>query len=189
MKSRIYKKEDPLARFKRWVKITNHIPEGLTSPCHDFMQAHSGAGYVQFWYEGKYVLVHRWIYERKVGTIPAGMQIDHLCNRKTCVNVDHLRVVTPRVNTLRNSGSAARNARKTHCLNGHPLSEDNVYLHRRKRLCRICRRETSRESNARYRSDDRQAYREYCRAYYHAHKDVILANQKKRNRLRAKESA
>jgi hypothetical protein len=46
-------------------------------------------------------MAHRWYYERARGPIPEGMQIDHLCNVKACVNVAHLEAVTPQVNSRR----------------------------------------------------------------------------------------
>jgi hypothetical protein len=37
---------------------------------------------------------HRRYYERLVGPIPAGLELDHLCNVRACVNPDHLEPVT-----------------------------------------------------------------------------------------------
>lgn len=52
------------------------------------------------------VLMHRASYEAFVGPIPAGMQIDHLCNVTRCVNPQHLEPVTSAENNRR------RDARK-----------------------------------------------------------------------------
>lgn len=41
---------------------------------------------------------HRWAYEAMHGPIPAGMQIDHICRIRLCVNPSHLRVVTNKQN-------------------------------------------------------------------------------------------
>lgn len=61
--------------------------------------------------QGARQLVHRWAWEQKHGKIPPRMQIDHMCHNRSCVNVDHLRLATPKQNLenmLRgNSGSAA----------------------------------------------------------------------------------
>jgi len=37
---------------------------------------------------------HRWYYEQAKGPIPDGLQLDHLCRTRMCVNPDHLEPVT-----------------------------------------------------------------------------------------------
>lgn len=49
----------------------------------------------------RYVLSHRWAYEQAVGPIGDGLEIDHLCRTKTCVNPGHLEAVTHEVNIRR----------------------------------------------------------------------------------------
>jgi hypothetical protein len=71
-------------------------------------------------------LVHRIAWELLRGPIPAGMQLDHLCRNRLCVNPDHLEPVTNRENTLRGTSPAARNALKTHCKHGHQLTPENI---------------------------------------------------------------
>lgn len=56
--------------------------------------------------EPKTMMAHRWVYEREVGPIPDGMQLDHLCRNRGCVNPQHLEPVTNFENALR--GDAAR---------------------------------------------------------------------------------
>ena len=46
-------------------------------------------------------MAHRRAWEEAVGPIPDGMQIDHLCRTRDCINVDHLEVVTPWENVHR----------------------------------------------------------------------------------------
>lgn len=88
---------------------------------------------------------HRWAFEYLVGPIPAGMTLDHLCRNPACVNPDHLEVVSFGVNTLRGGSVSALNARKTHCLRGHPFSDFNTKTYRRPdtgtlmRICLTCR--------------------------------------------------
>lgn len=46
-------------------------------------------------------LVHRISYQLRVGPIPAGEELDHLCNNRICLNNDHLQPVTHEENLLR----------------------------------------------------------------------------------------
>lgn len=36
---------------------------------------------------------HRWAWEHLVGPVPPGLELDHLCGNKGCVNPDHLEPV------------------------------------------------------------------------------------------------
>lgn len=91
---------------------------------------------------------HRVSYEVFVGPIPEGLEIDHLCRIRHCVNPDHLEPVTRRENLLRGDTFAARNARKTHCPQGHSYSGENLYVYKGGRKCRTCHREAERRRRA-----------------------------------------
>jgi len=97
--------------------------------------------------------VHRIVYELLRGPIPDGLQLDHLCRVRCCVNPDHLEVVDSRTNTLRGVSIAAANARKTHCVRGHALSGDNLLLWGRNkdRVCKTCARAREQAREARIR--------------------------------------
>jgi hypothetical protein len=89
---------------------------------------------------GKTILAHRYSYELFFGKIPEGMQIDHLCRNKCCVNPSHMEVVTPRVNVLRGDTVVAKNAMKTHCLRGHPFDRENTGISHDGRYCKTCKK-------------------------------------------------
>ena len=86
-------------------------------------------------------------YEMEYGPVPNGLQLDHLCRVKSCVNTAHLEPVTSRENTLRGFGPTAMHARQTHCKMGHLLSVENCLpfaLTNGKRQCRLCQQKRNR---------------------------------------------
>lgn len=91
-------------------------------------------------------LAHRVSYEMRHGPVPDGLELDHLCRVRRCVNPDHLEPVTQRVNLMRGVSPPAQCARKTHCDYGHEFTPENTYIWRNKmRQCRICRDRRNRE--------------------------------------------
>lgn len=92
---------------------------------------------------------HRVAYRMLVGPIPLGLQLDHLCRVRHCVNPAHLEPVTQRENVLRGETIVARNAVKTHCPHGHPLSGHNLRLFNGHRSCKLCNASSARRYRAR----------------------------------------
>lgn len=98
-------------------------------------------------------LAHREIFLLYGGEIEDGLELDHLCRVRCCVNPAHLEAVTRQTNVLRGEGPAGVNARKTHCPKDHPYSEENTYITvRGKRRCRICQGAANKKSRAKLRS-------------------------------------
>jgi hypothetical protein len=96
-------------------------------------------GYGVLKVDGKRWLAHRWSYEQLVGPVPVGLQLDHLCRVRRCVNPAHLEPVTLRENVLRGVGPSAVNAAKTECQNGHPFNDANTCITAvGNRRCREC---------------------------------------------------
>lgn len=101
---------------------------------------------------------HRLAYISLVGAIPEGLQLDHLCRVRNCVNPDHLEPVTRKENILRGEGFAAKNARQTHCINGHKFTPENTRNITQDggrfvlRQCRTCLRLNMRRHNAKVRA-------------------------------------
>ncbi len=90
-------------------------------------------------------------YHYLVGKAPAGLQWDHLCRTPACVRGSHLEAVTSRENTLRGANQAARQAKQTHCIAGHPFDEENTEHIQGRRRCRACQRRRTREWKERTR--------------------------------------
>ena len=96
-------------------------------------------GYARGRVAGRTVGLHRAEYEHVHGPIPDGMQLDHLCRNRACLNPTHLEPVTQRENILRGEGVAATQARRTHCVRGHDLSNARI-TKKGYRVCRACKR-------------------------------------------------
>ena len=77
---------------------------------------------------------HRFVYEYYVGPIPDGLQLDHLCRVKHCVNPEHLEPVTNQENQIRYKQTI------THCPKGHEYSDSNTRVYQGRRWCRECDR-------------------------------------------------
>lgn len=144
------------------------IPEP-NSGCWIWLGAVNCWGYGQLNMRGRGTsLVHRILYEQKYGPIPAGLECDHLCRVRCCVNPDHIEPVTKRVNMERGNSPSMRQARQTHCKNGHPFDQENTLLYRTKwgfgRKCKIC--------HAQYLIDNRERIAERMRIYHLKRKET-----------------
>jgi hypothetical protein len=122
------------------------------SGCWLWAASVNAAGYGQFsipaqrdgiW-KNKTHRAHKYLYEQLVGPVPAGLDLDHKCRVRSCVNPDHLEPVTRSENVRRGLSPIqlrARHQARTHCIHGHPLSGENVHhLKRGERVCRACSR-------------------------------------------------
>lgn len=130
-----------------------YVPEPM-SGCWLWTGTMVKGGYGRVHHDNRLQLAHRVSYQLHVGRpIPAGLELDHKCRVRSCVNPAHLEPVTHRENCRRGvvgKMGAARQKAKTHCPKGHPLSGENLYLEPRgTRQCRACRRAANRASRAR----------------------------------------
>jgi hypothetical protein len=133
-----------------WEKVIR----GKDDECWEWRGAHDTAGYARFHVDMRRRRegAHRFAYELLIGPIPEGLELDHLCRNKGCINPYHLEPVTRSVNVRR---ALAFNPRKhkTHCPQGHALAGENLYVYigRRKTayLCKECRRIQCRQYKAR----------------------------------------
>lgn len=154
------------SRFWKKVKVT---PEG----CWLWTAGKYSNGYGLFTVSGKpprkNALAHRYAYEHLVGPVPEGMDLDHTCRVRHCVNPAHLEPVTRSENLRRSPLMGRFQSQKTHCPQGHPLSGDNLYEHAGKRQCRQCRLEQKQRKHAKLRrtkkgtEELRSKWREYAK--------------------------
>ncbi len=110
-----------------------------TGYCWQWIAYINKKGYGMFKIHGRVVEAYRVAYEFTKGNVPSGLELDHLCRQRWCVNPDHLEPVTRKENVHRGIGPTAKKFRQTRCLRGHPLSGDNLYVYPNgQRCCRIC---------------------------------------------------
>jgi hypothetical protein len=133
---------EPKDESRLWSKMDKEAPGG----CWQWLGCLKNGGYGAFSLHYKTYGAHRFVYEFLVGPIPDGLQLDHLCRNRGCVNPAHLEPVTQQDNMLRGAAPAAQLAKQTHCKRGHPWTEENTQLYTSPkrnlpyRRCRICRR-------------------------------------------------
>lgn len=119
-----------LTRFYQRVELND------VTGCVEWTRGCGGSRpYGAFRLKGRAYRAHKLAYETVFGTVAEGLELDHTCKNRLCVNVAHLEPVTHAENMRR-----SKEAIKTHCIRGHLLSGYNIYHtpKNRSRSCRAC---------------------------------------------------
>ena len=116
------------------------IPDG---DCLIWQGTSRSNGYGAVTFKGTQTTPHRAMYLLAHGEIPDGMEVDHVCNNRACINPAHLQLVSHAENMRLGL------ERRTHCRAGHEWTEESTYLAvvqrkqggtRMQRYCRECRK-------------------------------------------------
>ncbi len=137
------------------------------SGCWIWAGAVSPNGYGQVWDRNakRRRPAHRVSFEAGTGAVPPGLDLDHLCRVRCCINPAHLEPVTRGENTRRGLLPTVLRAKYlaevTHCAQGHEYTPENTY--RRPaggRGCMACRARNSQLSEVRRKARRRAASRD-----------------------------
>lgn len=63
--------------------------------CHEWTGARDRKGYGRIQVAGRHRGAHAVAWEAAHGPVPDGKHVDHLCHNRPCINVNHLRLLTP----------------------------------------------------------------------------------------------
>lgn len=127
-----YQPTNPLPRFFAKVAVESD------SACWRWMGSVTATGYGRFSYQSRATWAHRASWQMFRGFIPEGMEIDHTCRNRRCVNPKHLEPVSHRENVR-------RAADRPTCQRGHLWTSESTITDRKgHRRCRICANEYQR---------------------------------------------
>ena len=135
--------------------------------CWVWQGARSEQGYGRYHYAGKKRFAHRVAYTWLNGGIPGGLDLDHLCHNRSCVNPDHLDPVTHQENQYR--------SRKGYCSKGHKKERTPSG----ELKCRACQKEMNdlrRDARALLGLSQRQYFKQYGSSI-HTARAIIAAFQ------------
>lgn len=133
----------------RMRQFQRRIRKDAADGCWNWTGPMTWNGYGITRFKGKNTTAHRAFWRFMRGEIPDGMDLDHLCRNRLCVNTDHLEQVTRSENLRRGFESRG-------CVNGHPYKPEDFSIVRRsdgstERRCKVCHRERNGRAKRRLR--------------------------------------
>jgi hypothetical protein len=134
---------DPLHERTRGVKSVADVEKRAAKENDHWLWSQVNTqGYAKADMGGKTVALHRWVYEQACGPIPDGLEIDHLCRVRNCVNPAHLEPVTGAENKRR-----SREARGIYdqCPKGHARDVSTIGRTGLVPRCAECQRQSRRK--------------------------------------------
>lgn len=131
------------AAYWRVIDTTERDPEGCLLSGYSV----GSHGYAQAWDGTTVVLAHRIVWEWNLGTIPAGMTVDHECHMRICVDIEHLRLLPNAVNAADNGQVKTNPDSYRRCGKGHVMAMGTVNG-KAAHYCRTCQNERRRARRA-----------------------------------------
>ena len=101
--------------------------------CRLWVGMKNGKGYGRMTLNGRLESAHRVAWSLIHGAIPSHLEMDHLCRNRSCVNVEHLQLLTHADNVRKRTKALA-------CRKGHLFTLENTGYSGGVRYCRICQR-------------------------------------------------
>lgn len=127
-----------MTRVERLIQFENLYPStdtGHATPCWIWPYAVSPNGYAQVCVGRRTLIAHRLRWEHDNDPVPAGMQLDHLCGQRRCVNPGHLEVVTPLQNARRSKSAKLSDEQAAEIFKRKQMGERTAELAEEFRVC------------------------------------------------------
>ncbi len=144
-----------------WLRFWKKVAVEGGSGCWLWTAAKYSNGYGAFYPSGKprrSALAHRYAYRHLIGEVPDGLDLDHLCRVRNCVNPAHLEPVTRSENLLRKP--KRQTVIPAECKNHHAMTSANTYLPPGGSwACKECRRNQKKAARLNASPEQRAALR------------------------------